>query len=240
MTGVQTCALPIFYCNSWVEMIYPQSEIGGAKTIYSVSFNRANDYSMDYVLSDIRIYMAETPHIAHSSSNDWISESDLTLVYSGSDVTIGDVSWEQFNLQTPYNYSGENSLVIVVAKKSTQYSGNLKWYYTESANSVLYRSNDNYTSYAEHPGSNSGTITTYRPNIKMGYVPIIPKLIVSGSWDEPSNWSTNAVPNDGANVVIQADVTLYSDVNVSSKLSIFTSYFPISMAFVFMLLSSLW
>ena len=204
-----------YYHNSWVEMIYPQSEIGGAKTIYSVSFNRINDYSMDYVLSDIRIYMAETPHIAHSSSNDWISESDLTLVYSGSDVTIGDVSWEQFNLQTPYNYSGENSLVIVVAKKSTQCLNNLKWYCTESANSVLYRSSDNYTSYAEHPGSNSGAITTYRPNIKMGYVPIIPKLIVSGSWDEPSNWSTNAVPNDGANVVIQADVTLYSDVNVN-------------------------
>ena len=49
----------------------------------------------------------------------------------------------------------------------------------------------------------------------MGCVPIIPRLIVSGSWDEPSNWSTNAVPNDGANVVIQADVTLYSDVNVN-------------------------
>ena len=161
-----------YYKNSWNETIYKKADIGGACTINSISYHRAS-VSSSYTASTIKIYMGETTRNYISSNNDWTPSSSLTLVYSGSNVTIGDSEWEKFTLNTPFEYSGENNLVVVVSKTASSYTSSLKWYYTSSSSSnyvSMYRQSDDYASYAQHPNGNSGTQLKYAANIKLGVV----------------------------------------------------------------------
>ena len=160
-----------YYKNSWNETIYNKADIGGACTINSISYHRASGGS--YQTSTIKIYMGETTRNYISSNNDWTPSSSLTLVYSGSNVTIGDSEWEKFTLNTPFEYSGENNLVVVVSKTASSYTSSLKWYYTSSSSSnyvSMYRQSDDYASFAQHPNGNSGTQLKYAANIKLGVV----------------------------------------------------------------------
>ena len=157
-----------YYKNSWNETIYQKSDIGGAGVINSISYHRASASS--YTTSSIKIYMGETTRSSISSSTDWTPASQLTLVYSGSNIVIGDSEWEKFVLNTPFEYSGENNLVVVVAKTASSYTNSLKWYYTNSSNSSnvsMYRQDDSNTSYAQHPSTNSGNRLNYAANIKL-------------------------------------------------------------------------
>ncbi len=158
-----------YYKHSWNETIYQKGDIGGAGTITSVSYQRASASS--YTTQTIKIYMGETTRSSISSDYDWTPSDQLTLVYSGSNVTIGDSEWETFTLNTPFEYSGENNLVVVVAKTASNYTNSLKWYYTNSSNGsnvTMYRQNDSSTSYASHPSGNTGTRLAYAANIKLG------------------------------------------------------------------------
>ncbi len=157
-----------YYRHSWNETIYQKGDIGGAGTITSVSYQRASGSS--YYTQTIKIYMGETTRSSISSSTDWTPASQLTLVYSGSNIVIGDTEWEKFVLNTPFEYSGENNLVVVVAKTASSYTNSLNWYYTNSSNGSvsMYRQDDSSTSYATHPSGNTGTRLTYAANIKLG------------------------------------------------------------------------
>lgn len=158
-----------YYRHSWNETIYQKGDIGGAGTITSVSYHRASGSS--YSTQTIKIYMGETTRSSISSTTDWTPANQLTLVYSGSNITIGDSEWETFILNTPFEYSGENNLVVVVAKTASDYTNSLKWYNTNSSNGsnvTMYRQNDSSESYASHPSGNTGTKLTYAANIKLG------------------------------------------------------------------------
>ncbi len=157
-----------YYKHSWNETIYQKGDIGGAGTITSVSYHRASGSS--YTTQTIKIYMGETTRSSISSTTDWTPANQLTLVYSGSNITIGDSEWETFTLNTPFEYSGENNLVVVVAKTASSYTSSLKWYYTNSSNGsnvTMYRQDDTNTSYAQHPSTNSGSQLNYAANIKL-------------------------------------------------------------------------
>lgn len=118
--------------------------------------------------TDVKIYMGTTTHSAHTSTSDWVPESELTLVYSADAPTVGaSTGWENYNLQTPFYYNGTDNLVVVVAKKAASYSASLKYAYTDKTNRCLYRQNDGSTEYAYHPGSNTGTLGGYLANIKL-------------------------------------------------------------------------
>ena len=159
-----------YYKNSWNETIYNKADICGACTINSISYHRASGSS--YQTSTIKIYMGETTRDYISSNNDWTPSSSLTLVYDGSNVTIGDSEWETFTLNTPYEYSGEKNLVVVVSKTASSYTSSLTWYYTNSSSKVsMYRQSDSdASSYASHPGTNIGSLSTCAANIKLGVV----------------------------------------------------------------------
>ena len=155
------------YSYSWNETIYPGSEIGGACTINAVSFH--GNAAGILTLREVDIYMGITQRDVMSSLLDWTPAADLTLVYSGENVVIGDTSWETFTLDVPFYYSGNGNLVVVVAKKLDGYNGQLKWYYTRSENTVMYRRNDSTESIAdEFPNGNQANgRLSYRPNIKL-------------------------------------------------------------------------
>ena len=111
-----------YYSNSWVEAIYPASEIGESGLITSISYYNVSQGS-SLNTSDLRIYMAETTKNTMSSTSDWTPMADLELVYSHSGIVLGgDAGWQTFELDTPYLYEGKDNLVVVVAKKASWYS----------------------------------------------------------------------------------------------------------------------
>lgn len=156
---------------SWNETIYPGSEIGGAATINAISFNcnAGEDGVNPVTLTEVDVYMGITERESMSSLLDWTPESQLSLVYSGENLVIGDTPWEEIILDVPFYYTGEGNLVVVVAKRMSGYSTKLKWYYTSVDNTVLYRANDSSPDIADnHPGANQATHRlSYRVNMKL-------------------------------------------------------------------------
>ena len=155
---------------SWNETIYPKDEIGESCVIKSVAYNRRASSYYSYPIQNINIYMGETTKSSMSSTTDWTPLNQLTLVYSGSNVTIGDSEWETFTLNTPFEYSGEKNLVVVVSKSASSTNSNLQWYYTSKSSTdyvSLYRAG-NSSSYSNHPSTSSGTRSSYAANIKFG------------------------------------------------------------------------
>ena len=210
------CSVPFntLYTYSWNESIYPGAEIGGACTINSIAFNcNAHDTIGTLNLTELDVYMGITQRETMSSNIDWTPAADLSLVYSGTNVVIGDDAWETITLDSPFYFTGEGNLVVVVAKKTNfQYISELKWFYTSVDNTTLYRRNDSSESIAdEHPGSASGTRLSYRPNIKLNYIPgevespvvINPETIdlgyrPIGAWMRPQNIEVTTSGDDAA------------------------------------------
>ena len=57
---------------------------------------------------NVRIYMGYRTQASYGSTSAWTPMSDLTLVYSGTNMNIGGNTsgWETFNLSTPFFYNG--------------------------------------------------------------------------------------------------------------------------------------
>lgn len=159
-----------YYNNSWTEIIYPGSSIGQSGIITSLAFEVATASS--YSTSEINIYMATTTRETFASTSDWTPVSDLTLVYSSTNQTIGSsTGWETLTLQTPFVYDNSENLVVVVARKASSYSNALKYYYTATSNTSLYRRSDSDASYANPGGPGTGT-RNYRPNAQFVIAPM--------------------------------------------------------------------
>ena len=106
--------------DSYTQSIYPMGEIGGAKTITAVAFSCNTSANM--VTSNVKIYVGETEE---ASCSDWLT--GLTLVYEGTNVTLGGKDWVDFSFNTTYNYSGTKNLVIAVSTSGTTALMALTW-----------------------------------------------------------------------------------------------------------------
>ena len=148
--------------NSWVEHVYTAEEIGKACTIEKISFpHKSGD---PITTKEIKIYLAETTKTSYEDKA-WTAEEDLKLVYSDTDIIIGEQEWETFELTTPFEYSGENNLAVVVAKSSEETNGLLFWYCTEVANSSLIA-----TETSEYPAATTQSAAYgKRPVVKFSY-----------------------------------------------------------------------
>ena len=178
-TGTSSSASTVFYPyynDSWWETTYLASEINTSGAITSVAVQQ--DGGSQLLCLNVDIYMGHRAASTYSSTTDWTPATDLTLVYSGTNVTLGTTSgWEEFNLTTPFVYNGSDNLVVVFAKHSEDWTGSLKYYYESMSDyRSLYRNSDNAPAYAQHPGSSTGSRSYYRPNLKltMGNVNCMP------------------------------------------------------------------
>lgn len=187
-----------YYNNGWVQMIYPASAFASAGTISSVSWYVNSALSKNY--TSLQIYMGTKAESTHSSTSDWLPMSDLTLVYSSDGGTIGSAAgWETYTLDTPFEYNGQDNLVIVCSRKGSW--GSIYYRYTSNSNAVLYRGNDSNASYADHPGSSTGTRSAYLPNIKINITGFV-------CGDEhcatPENFVVNNITAEGATLTWNA------------------------------------
>ena len=163
-----------YYQYTWQENIYLAQDIqtvGGY--INSIAWYSATTNTLN--TTDLRIYMGTTTRTTHSSTSDWQPQSELTLVYSSTSAVIGGVvGWKTFTLNTPFYYDGVDNLVVVVAKKASSTSMSTTHRYTNTTNAVLYRNSSTDQSYANYPGTSTGTRSYYLANIKLNITEVLP------------------------------------------------------------------
>ena len=153
---------------SWNEMIFTADQLDEAGIITALTLDCASS-GATMTLSTLKIYMANTTRAAHSNNKDWAPEDDLVLVYDGTDVTIGASATQTFTLDMPFEYTGEN-LVVVFAKSAATANANITFNAeTLSENVSLYRGAAG-TTYANYPINTSGallagTLGTMLPNM---------------------------------------------------------------------------
>ena len=153
------------YPNSWMEMIYTAEEIGQACTIGSIAFQYVAGPTLE--TNDLRIYLAETDRTEFASKSDWTPESELTLVYSGTGVVIGDDAWETFKFDTPFEYSGEKNLVVVVAKTAGYIQLTLTWACYNADNATMFTASDTDPAFAQYPTADALAVYTRKPVMKL-------------------------------------------------------------------------
>ena len=156
----QTAPMALFTQNSWVEQLYTAAEIGGARTIERIAFatKAANQYSSPFTTKEIKIYLAETTRTNYTDKN-WTPQADLELVYSDTDIIIGDQEWETFEFDFPFDYSGTKNLAVVVVKSSEETSAQYFWHTNTVADAVLYAETSSYPTV-------QGNVTPTRPVAK--------------------------------------------------------------------------
>ena len=153
------------YPNSWMEMIYTAEEIGQACTIGSIAFQYVAGPTLE--TNDLRIYLAETDRTEFASKSDWTPEEELTLVYSGTGVVIGDDAWETFKFDTPFEYSGEKNLAVVVAKTAGYIQLTLTWACYNADNATMFTASDTDPAFAQYPTADALAVYTRKPVMKL-------------------------------------------------------------------------
>jgi len=194
-----------YYMNSWTQMVYPASNFATPGYINSVSWyvNSALTHNYDY----FRIYVGTKATATNTSTTDWVSMDDLTLVYESTNGTLGSTAgWETYTFNTPYYYNGEGNLVIVTARTAQAYNS-VQYRYTSATNGVLYRRSDSSPeSYGNHPGSNTGVQSSYLPNMLVDYTGSVCGDLVCAA---PTALTISDVTTDGAELAWEGDATSY-------------------------------
>ena len=184
-TGTETTGYaPVFgnYKSSYVQMIYTASQlhtqgVDERGTITKIWFNSGNSnmYSRKPV-----IYMGNVSKTSFSDETDFVSISSLTQVYDYNNghgqwnITTG---WQEFELDTPFEYDGSSDLVIAMYCSLISDYNSSAFYYTRTSNSQVIHahsdSNDpNPTTYEGNWSTYSGrSRTQLLPNLKLYYTP---------------------------------------------------------------------
>ncbi|MBO7225446.1 MAG: fibronectin type III domain-containing protein, partial [Bacteroidales bacterium] len=150
-----------FYEDSYTQMLYKSEELQ-AGTITSISFYcSAGNWSN----GTVKIYMKEVSEdalTAYSSSEGFIE------VYTGLDQNF--VGWVDFTLTNPFNYSGENNLLICFIRDGTSwYGGALSYKTTIESQSVLCTFNDGQSYTINSVLNPQWNYRNERPIIKLEY-----------------------------------------------------------------------
>ena len=112
------------YNYSYTQQIYTADEVGMAGTITSITiwmYGNANLYEMPFT-----IYMVETDKDAFSGNTDWETVTASDIVYSGT-VTVHNTEAEAFTfeLDVPFQYSGQGNLLIAFNNTTGQWKSGL-------------------------------------------------------------------------------------------------------------------
>ena len=164
-TGTSTQGYPIncYYGYERSASIYTATEVGSAGSISKLAWypTLTTTYNVP-----IKIYIKHTTATTLTASTWATLTSGATLVYSGTMAGTTANAWKEFVLSTAFNYTGgSNNLMVLV---ETNYGGTgagsstgAAVRYTSATSKHLYVRADNSA-----PTGN-GTVSSYRPNIKI-------------------------------------------------------------------------
>ena len=204
-----------YYKYSTNQMLYTPSEIGKRGKISSLAFKVANASS--FATSEVKVYLGHKSS-KFSSTSDYVRSSNLTLVYSGSPTLGQTAGWETLTFnQGSFTYNGTDNLVVVITRKSSNYSSTLKYYFFTGDGYALYRWNDDNTSYGDVTNtSNAYSTTTNRPSIRIGMEGST--LPISADTDYTTNGVTYTLHTSGS-ATVKALTQSWKEVNIASTVS---------------------
>ena len=183
-SAVSTVPFNAYYHNSRNETIYPQDEIGGPCYITGIRYYSNGTASL--AATSVKIYLATTPNSTFSSTSSWTPSTDLTMVYSANNVTLGgEVGWQTYTFDAPYFYSGDGNLVVCVTKTADSYNNSVTYRYTSESNTCLYKQSDS-SPYDDLTNTATGTLSSYRANAQFVTCPVqvtCPSPVISSNMD---------------------------------------------------------
>ncbi len=167
--------IPTYYGQAFAQTLYYAEDLEniGPSTITSVAFKKDTDTQV----RDFSIYMLNTDA---ESLSEWVDFSETDdKVYSNTSLTTSSVDgWMTLTLDTPFEYTGGNIIVITWDKtKKTSYAKGCKYVDIETKTVALYNTNstltyDNYKSY-------TSTKSTRQPAIRFTYEFSVPAVMPS-------------------------------------------------------------
>ena len=161
---------------SWTQQIYRASEliaenVPAGAVIISIEFYNATGATL---MSDIRTYMGLCTNDYFSSTSDWVSYNNLTLVDSGD--WNAPAGWFTVNLDNPFVWDGTSNLVVGVSFRGahSDYSTNnpnCGYQYTAQSGSAHIRRFS--TTPADCDPTNTAaanSTSSNRPNLRITYI----------------------------------------------------------------------
>ena len=154
-----------YYNYSFTEQIYTAAEVGGSGIINSIAFyNNGSEKTRN-----IDVYLLETDKNSFSGGTDWVPVTPQQKVYSGS-TTFSVGQWTVLTFSTPFTYSGNGNLLVVVDDNTGSYASSPHAAYQVSNATAqalrIYSDGTNYDP-VNNP-SYSGTVMNVKNNIQLG------------------------------------------------------------------------
>lgn len=189
------------YNYSFVEQLYPASEIGTAGTITAIGFNMASNNTQT---NSVVVFMKHVTRSRFEDVSDYESVSEEDIVFEGSwDVANG---WPTIILDTPFEYDGTSNLLIAIDENKPGF-GRREFYITEADSCCLNYYSDSYNPnpYTLESYGGSKALRNQRANIRVFINPV----------ESGTTYSVNAlcVPNDGGSV---AGAGIYDENSICS------------------------
>ena len=149
------------YENGYTQQLFTASEMGGAATITSISFDMAAVSQQRH----FKIYLMHTT--ANDLSTGWIPASTAQLKFSGNHTfTPG---WNTFDFTTPFNYNGTDNLLLIVIDENDSWTSGNSWHVHDAfAGSTRYTYQDNTPYSIGTTPSATGTVLSVRNNVIFG------------------------------------------------------------------------
>ena len=150
---------------TYSQQIYYQSEIAQEGNIMRLAF----EYNGNASYTDqVEIYLGHTTKTSFSSRSNWISYSDLTLVYDGDYSVSSTKGWYWIDFDTDFYYNNSDNLVIAVYEKTTGYhSASDEFYVADGGLDRVLTFYDDYT----NPNPSSPPTAKYKqewiPSLKL-------------------------------------------------------------------------
>jgi M6 family metalloprotease-like protein len=156
--------LNMYWKNSLSQTIYYTGEIENTGTVFKLSYY--NNFTSDLQNKPVKIWLGETALTDLSSG--WIPSTALELVFDG---TLNFPSGENeidILLQNPYQYEGQNLVVMVNRPMDSQYhSSNDKFYVTTTTDNNRTRYLQSDTTAFDPANPSGGTLSSLIANIKI-------------------------------------------------------------------------
>ena len=186
------------------QQIYTASEIGMACNISGLKFYKS--YGVDCE-RNIKVFMKHVSKDAFVSNTDWVSVSNDDLVYEG--TYHANVTWPAITFDTPFEYNGNDNLLICFWD-SSELTGYCSYYTYYVSNRNLYAANNNAEFNLENLASYNGNRGFYNNIVRLTIalngvdLSITPNPIdlgnrPIGAWTQPK---TVTLTNNGSNATL--------------------------------------
>lgn len=186
-----------FHNYSTRQILYTKSDLnlGTNKKgiIKSIYFYYKHTSAMTAKTS-VDIYMANTNLSSLSTaSNGQVRYSDFTHVYSGPLNCTATNNWNEFILDTPFEYNGIGNLVVLIDDNSNDYDNNsYTFYYHSATGAQIYTNNDDTNEDPSTTDWSTYTAVSYRPSTKFCIDAITDMVQSTVTWVAGSNPSFNS------------------------------------------------